>query len=90
MAMTKEEFVIQAILKLRDLSKSKGIHTRFSGFNEAFRLQFGEESRPTTEQMVANGELVIIPAKGGVRLYLAGDAPSGGAGGADALAKIIG
>jgi len=87
--MTKEEFTIQAIMKLRDLSKSKGIHTRYSGFNEAFKLQFGEESRATTEQMAANGEIAIIPAKGGVRLYLAGDAPSGTSG-ADALSKILG
>ncbi len=87
--ITKEEFIVQAIRKLRDLSKSKGIHSRFSGFNEAFKLQFGQESRATTDKMVAEGKLAIIPAKGGVRLYLPEDAPAGMAG-IDALTKILG
>jgi len=86
--ITKEEFVLQAIKKLRDLARSKGIHTRFSGFNEAFKLQFGEESRATTEKMVTEGKLVIVPAKGGVRLYLPGDAPAITSG-QDVLAKIL-
>lgn len=86
--LTKEEFVVQAIKKLRDLSKSKGLHTRFSGFNEAFKLQFGEESRATTEKMATEGTVVIVPAKGGVRLYLPGDAPASTSG-PDVLAKIL-
>lgn len=86
--ITKEEFVVQAIKRLRDESKSKGIHSRFSGFNEAFKLQFGEESRPTTDRMAAEGKLAIIPSKGGVRLYLPEEAPVG-ATGADALARIL-
>ena len=88
MELTKEEFIIQAIKKLRDESKSKGIHSRFSGLNEAFKLQFEEESRATTDKMAAEGKLVIIPAKGGVRLYLPEDAPVSTAG-ADALAKVL-
>ncbi len=87
--LTKEEFIIQAIKNLRDLSKSKGIHSRFSGFNAAFKLQFGQESRATTDKMVTEGTLAIIPAKGGVRLYLPEDAPAGMAG-VDALTKILG
>lgn len=86
--ITREEFVIQAIKKLRDLSKSKGIHTRFTGFNEAFKLQFGEESRATTEKMATAGTVVIVPAKGGVRLYLPEDAPASTSG-PEVLAKIL-
>ena len=37
--LTYEEFVRQAILKLRT-GDYKGIHTVFSGFNEAFRKYF--------------------------------------------------
>jgi hypothetical protein len=83
--LTKEEFVLQAIKKLHDEKRSKGIHSRFSGFNQAFKDYFGEESRATTDKMVAEGKIEIRPAKGGVMLYLSGDCPVL----PDALSKIL-
>jgi hypothetical protein len=38
--LTEEEFVIQAIKKLRK-EPYRGIHSVYSGFNEAFRKYFG-------------------------------------------------
>ena len=82
--LSKEEFVIRAIKKLR--GKYRGIHSVFSGFNEAFRQYFGEDPRVTTQDMAAKGIVVIRPVKGGVMLYLKGEAPQAGD---DALKKIL-
>lgn len=80
----KEEFIVRAIKKLR--GKYRGIHTVFSGFNEAFRQYFGEDPRPVTQEMAAKGIIEIRPVKGGVMLYLKGEAPRAGA---DVLEKIL-
>ncbi len=80
----KEEFVVQAIKKLR--GKYRGIHTVFSGFNEAFRQYFGEDPRPVTQEMTSKGIIELRPVKGGVMIYLKGDAPQAGD---DALKKIL-
>ena len=87
--ITKEDFVIQAIKRLRDDSRSKGIHSVYSGFNEAFRLKFSEDPRVITDQMVAAGKLVVQPRKGGVMLYIAGEEPKQPTG-QSALDKILG
>ncbi len=83
--LSKEEFVVRAIKKLR--GKYRGIHTVFSGFNEAFRQYFSEDPRATTQELAARGIIVIRPVKGGVMLYLKGEAPQAGD---DALRKILG
>lgn len=88
--MTKEEFVLKAIKSLRDPARSKGIHSVYSGFNQAFRTQFNEDPRPTTDAMVEAGTLGIRPARGGVMLYLPGEAPAFVDSGAAALKKILG
>jgi hypothetical protein len=80
----KEEFVVRAIKKLR--GKYRGIHTVFSGFNEAFRQYFGEDPRPVTQEMTSKGIIELRPVKGGVMIYLKGDAPQAGD---DALKKIL-
>jgi hypothetical protein len=86
--MTKEQFVIEAVKTLRDTTKSMGIHVRFSGFNQAFKTYFGEDARATTEQMKAEGKLVVQPRKGGPMIYLPGEAPQMLDTGAAALAKM--
>jgi hypothetical protein len=86
--MTKEEFVVEAIKTLRDPSRSQGIHSVYSGFNQAFKTYFGEEARPTTDQMAAAGKIVVQPRKGGVMIYLPGEAPQMLDTGAAALAKM--
>ncbi|MFQ5802093.1 MAG: hypothetical protein ACE5JQ_04255 [Candidatus Methylomirabilales bacterium] len=80
----KEEFVIRAIKKLR--GKYRGIHTVFSGFNEAFRKYFGEDPRPVTQGMANKGIIELRPVKGGVMMYLKGEAPQAGD---DVLKKIL-
>ena len=82
--LEKEEFVVKAIKKLR--GKYRGIHTVFSGFNEAFRQYFGEDPRPVTQEMATKGIIEIRPVKGGVMLYLKGEAPRAGD---DVLQKIL-
>jgi hypothetical protein len=82
--LQKEEFIVRAIKKLR--GKYRGIHTVFSGFNDAFRQYFGEDPRPATQELAAKGVIEIRPVKGGVMLYLKGEGPRAGS---DVLEKIL-
>mgnify|MGYP001102268580 CR=1 FL=1 len=81
------EFVERAITRLRN-GKSKGIHTVYSGFNSAFREYYGDDVNPieVTKKLEEQGKIVIRPCKGGVMLYLAGDAPQARS---NALTKIL-
>jgi hypothetical protein len=73
--LTYEEFVKQAILKLRT-GDYKGIHTVYSGFNEAFRKYFdGANPIEITNRLAQEKKIVIRPVKGGVMLYLPGEVP---------------
>ena len=88
--LTYEEFFQKAILKLRDTSKSKGIHSVFSGFNQAFREYFGEDPIKVTQELAKAGKIEIRPVKGGVMIYLLGEAPSSKSdSGKEALFKIL-
>lgn len=85
-----EEFFKMAILKLRDISKSRGIHSVFSGFNQAFREYFGEDPIKVTQELAGNGKIEIRPVKRGVMIYLPGEAPQSRADlGKAALSKIL-
>ncbi|MEK7210824.1 MAG: hypothetical protein AAB070_05355 [Candidatus Binatota bacterium] len=72
--LTQAEFVKKAIVSLRK-NPYKGIHSVYSGFNEAFRAYFNEEPIKWTNQLAAEGVIEIRPARGGVMLYLPGEAP---------------
>ena len=73
--LSYEEFVKKAILKLRT-GDYKGIHTVYSGFNEAFRKYFdGANPIEITTQLAQEKKIVIWPVKGGVMLYLPEDVP---------------
>jgi hypothetical protein len=72
--LTEEEFVIQAIKKLRK-DPYRGIHSVYSGFNEAFRKYFGANPVEATTRLAAEGKIETRPFKGGMMLYLAGEAP---------------
>ena len=86
--MSYEEFVKKAIVSLRK-EGYKGIHTVYSGFNEAFKKYFeNEDPIKTTNQLASNGKIVIRPVKGGVMLYLPEDAPASRTLGDDALKKM--
>ena len=72
--LSKEEFVKRAIQKLRK-GEYRGIHTVFSGFNEAFRKYFnGADPVEATKELVEKGIIVCRPAKRGAYILLAEDA----------------
>jgi len=72
--LSEEEFIRRAIKKLR--GKYKGIHTVYSGFNQAFKQYFGTNPIETTQRFAKEGRISIRPVKGGVILYLPEDAPN--------------
>jgi len=88
--LTKEEFVVDAIKKLRDTNRSQGIHSVYSGFNAAFKSYFGEEARPTTNEMATAGKIVVQPRKGGVMIYLPGESPAMSDGSGEAALSKMG
>lgn len=86
--LTQEEFVKKAILDLR-IEGYRGIHSVYSGFNEAFKKYFdGENPVEFTNKLAKEGKIVIRPAKGGVMLYLPDDAPAQVSRGDTALKKM--
>jgi hypothetical protein len=73
--LSYEEFVKQAILKLRT-GEYKGIHSVYSGFNDAFRKYYpGIDPVEITNQLAKETKIAVIPRKGGVMLYLSNEAP---------------
>jgi hypothetical protein len=72
--LTEEEFVVQAINKLRK-DPYRGIHSVYSGFNEAFRRYFGTSPIEATSRLAAEGKIETRPFKGGMMLFLPGEAP---------------
>jgi hypothetical protein len=72
--LTEEEFVVQAIKKLRK-EPFRGIHSVYSGFNEAFRKYFGTNPVEATTKLAAEGKIETRPFKGGMMLFLPGEAP---------------
>ncbi len=77
-ALSEEEFVIEGIKKLRK-EPYRGIHSVFSGFNDAFRKQFNKDPIELTSKMAAEGKIEVTPIRSGkgVMLYLPGDGPRG-------------
>ncbi len=85
--ISHEEFVKRAIVSLRK-EGFKGIHSVYSGFNEAFKKYFIDDSPvDTTNRLAQEGKIVIRPVKGGVMLYLPEEAP-GASTGDQALKKM--
>jgi len=72
--LSEEEFVTQAIKKLRK-DPYRGIHSVYSGFNEAFRKYFGTNPVEATSRLAGEGKIETRPFKGGVMLFLPGEAP---------------
>lgn len=72
--LTEEEFVKQAIRNLRK-DPYRGIHSVYSGFNEAFRKYFGTNPVEATTRLAAEGKIETRPFKGGAMIFLAGEAP---------------
>jgi hypothetical protein len=73
--LSPEEFVKLAIGRLR-LENYKGIHSVYSGFNDAFKGYFdGANPIEATGELSRLGKIMLRPVKGGVMLYLPGDGP---------------
>ncbi len=71
-----EEFVKKAIVSLRK-EGFKGIHTVYSGFNDAFKKYYeGESPVEATNRLAKDGKIILRPVKGGVMLYLPENAPA--------------
>lgn len=87
--LSEEQFVLKAIETLRK-GAYRGIHARFSGFNQAFRDYFGEDSDPVgvTNKLAKAGKIVVNPCRGGVMLYKPDEAPVVQNSGAKALAAM--
>ncbi len=86
--LSHEEFVRKAIVSLRK-DGYKGIHSVYSGFNEAFKKYFpGDNPVQVTTGLAQQGKIVIRPVKGGVMFYLPEDAPSPKSSADEALKKM--
>jgi hypothetical protein len=73
--LSPEEFVKLAISRLR-LDNYKGIHSIYSGFNDAFKSYFdGANPIEATDELAKQGKIGLRPVKGGVMLYLPGEGP---------------
>ncbi len=74
--LNHEEFIKKAIVSLRK-EGYKGIHSVYSGFNNAFKKYFdGVNPVDITNMLAQEGKIVLRPVKGGVMLYLPEDAPA--------------
>jgi len=85
--LSEAEFVRKAITTLRT-GNYKGIHTRFSGFNQAFREYYGTDPVAATKRLVEEGVITQHFARGGAMIYLKGEEPVVVPKGTEALAKM--
>jgi hypothetical protein len=72
--VSEEEFVRRAIKRLRK-PPYKGIHSVYSGFNQAFKEHFGKNPVEATQKLAGEGKIVTRPVRGGVMIYLPEEAP---------------
>jgi hypothetical protein len=86
--ISEYEFTVRAIKKLRK-PPYKGIHSVYSGFNQAFKKYFNKNPVEVTNQFANEGKISIRPVKGGVMLYLPEDAPTSASPGS-VLKEILG
>lgn len=88
--MNHYEFVCHAIKTLRTGSY-KGIHSVYSGFNGAFRKYFDSNPVDAVNSLEQAGKIVTQFARGGVMIYLPGEAPERSKdSGADKALKAMG
>ncbi len=88
--LNHEEFVKKAIVSLRK-EGFKGIHTVYSGFNDAFKKYYeGENPIEATNRLGKDGKIVLRPVKGGMMLYLPENAPAAAGRSAEEALKKMG
>lgn len=72
--LTEAEFVVTAVVKMRDTKQSLGIHSVISGLNDAIRKYFpGSDPVAVQKKLVEDGLIGTKPVKGGVMVYLRKD-----------------
>ncbi len=73
--ITEEEFVLRAIREIRKGTEFPGIHTVFTGFNDAFRRYFGDGSNPVEAitKLRDDGKIFIMVSRKGSVINLAED-----------------
>ena len=74
--LSEHEFVINTIKKLSH-PPYKGIHSVYSGFNHDFREYFQKDPVEVTTRLAQEGKIATQLVKGGAKLYLPEDAPTG-------------
>ncbi|MBE3144417.1 MAG: hypothetical protein IMZ61_10915 [Planctomycetes bacterium] len=72
--LSELDFTTRAIANLRT-DRSKGIHVVYSNFNAAFKQYYGKEARETVDKLCEAGKLAKRVVRGGVMIYLPGEAP---------------
>ncbi len=88
--LNQEEFVKKAIVSLRK-EGFKGIHTVYSGFNDAFKKYYaGENPIEATSRLAKDGKIVLRPVKGGMMLYLPENVPAASGRNAEEALKKMG
>ena len=95
--LSYKDFTLRAIDRLRK-PPARGIHTVWSGFNQAavaYYAEFGQKVNPIdiVQGLVKEGSIALKPTKGGVMIYAPTDAPkyaSAESKGKEALAAILG
>ena len=94
MELTKKQeteyvgFITKAYEVNQAESNYTGMHTVWSGFNEAFRMKFpGVDPVEVTKALASKGEIRIRPIRGGSILYMGEDGKSESKGG-QLLAKM--
>jgi len=68
------DFIKLSITKL-GRQDSKGIHSVFSGFNEAFREYYNEDPVQVTRMLAQEGKIELQFRRGGAMIYLPGEGP---------------
>lgn len=72
--LSEIEFIRKAIKQLRE-QPNKGIHNKYSGFNDAFREYFDKDPLEALQRFEKQGKVVKEPVRDGWMLYLPSDAP---------------
>ena len=90
----RKEYMVKKGPNAGETRTSDGIHSVYSGFNEAYRVQaevnkWELDPIKFTTDLAAKGLIDSRPARGGAMLYHAGQAPTGRAV-SDTLGKIFG
>ena len=86
--LSVEAFTILAIKTLRTPGK-RGLHTVWSGFNDAFRKYFPNLNPiEETKRLKMEKKIDMHPVRGGVMIYLPGEGPSGNLPAEETLKKM--